>query len=432
LFPAPPAVPAGRGDKSGPDLAVAEPASTRARTNAPESATTRAPLGLGSALLLAAGLSLGTFVALGLARFSYGLLLPAMRSDLSWSYAQAGAMNTLNGVGYLLGALVANRVARTVGARRSFAISMAITAIALGGSGLTRSFVVLMGLRLLAGISGAQTFITGLSLAARLGGRVPGAAALLIGVCCAGGGAGIAVSAVIVPPLAGEAGPGWAAAWMAMGALAGVALLAALPALRLLDEPVTEAESGRHLPYIRRLAPTMCAYAFFGLGYFTYITFIVAHLRQQGTPTATITLFWSVLGLAALIGVVAWRPLLDRLRAARGLALINATLVVGAALPLISASPLSAYASAVLFGASFLAAPTAVTELVRREMPASAWTGGIAALTIAFAIGQCGGPALAGALSDAAGTRAGLAVAAIALGATAITSLMQRDVALGP
>jgi len=42
----------------------------------------------------ALGLALGPAVAL--ARFAYGLLLPSMRSDLSWSFAQAGAMNTAN------------------------------------------------------------------------------------------------------------------------------------------------------------------------------------------------------------------------------------------------------------------------------------------------------------------------------------------------
>ena len=47
------------------------------------------------------GLSIGPLVALGLARFAYALLLPAMRTSLDWSYVQAGAMNTANAGGYL-------------------------------------------------------------------------------------------------------------------------------------------------------------------------------------------------------------------------------------------------------------------------------------------------------------------------------------------
>ena len=39
--------------------------------------------------------------ALGLARFGYAVLLPSMRTDLRWSYTQAGGMNTANALGYL-------------------------------------------------------------------------------------------------------------------------------------------------------------------------------------------------------------------------------------------------------------------------------------------------------------------------------------------
>src|ERR1700750_3333276 len=48
-------------------------------------------------------------VSLGLARFSYALLLPPMRAELHWSYFVAGAMNTANAAGYLAGALLAPR-----------------------------------------------------------------------------------------------------------------------------------------------------------------------------------------------------------------------------------------------------------------------------------------------------------------------------------
>ena len=53
-------------------------------------------------LLTAAALALGAAVSLGLARFSYALLLPPMRVDLGWNYLTAGAMNTVNAAGYLV------------------------------------------------------------------------------------------------------------------------------------------------------------------------------------------------------------------------------------------------------------------------------------------------------------------------------------------
>ena len=64
------------------------------------------PAGPASSLRLALVLSPGAAVSLGITRFACGLLLPPMRDDLGWSYALAGAMNTSNVAGYLLGVLL--------------------------------------------------------------------------------------------------------------------------------------------------------------------------------------------------------------------------------------------------------------------------------------------------------------------------------------
>lgn len=65
---------------------------------------------------LALALSTGAALSLGITRFAYGLLLPPMRADLGWSYTLAGAMNTVNALGYLLGALVTPRLLQRFGA----------------------------------------------------------------------------------------------------------------------------------------------------------------------------------------------------------------------------------------------------------------------------------------------------------------------------
>src|SRR5437868_775176 len=70
-------------------------------------------------LVVAAALALAAAVSLGLARFSYALLLPPMRNDLGWSYLTAGAMNTINAAGYLAGALIMPAWLRHASARRA-------------------------------------------------------------------------------------------------------------------------------------------------------------------------------------------------------------------------------------------------------------------------------------------------------------------------
>ncbi len=103
----------------------------------------------------AAGLALGPAVGLGLARFAYALLLPSMRAGLHWSFAIAGAMNTANAFGYLLGALLAGRLARRYGARRAFVFSTGLTALSLLAVAATSATPGLAGLRAAAGVSGA-------------------------------------------------------------------------------------------------------------------------------------------------------------------------------------------------------------------------------------------------------------------------------------
>lgn len=94
-----------------------------------------------------------------LARFAYGLLLPAMRADLGWTYAQAGAMNTSNAAGYLFGQLAAVRLARRFGSHRTLLGALLVTALSVLGCAATGHLAALLVLRLLAGAAGAVAFV---------------------------------------------------------------------------------------------------------------------------------------------------------------------------------------------------------------------------------------------------------------------------------
>ena len=158
----------------------------------------------------AAALALGAAISLGLARFSYALLLPPMRADLGWSYFTAGAMNTVNAAGYLVGALLLPRALARFDARTLLLAGGFGTALVLAAHGLARSDMALYALRGLAGVCSAATFATGGLLAARLG-QAPGAKpALVLGLYYGGTGLGIIASALIVPPLRVAGGLGGA------------------------------------------------------------------------------------------------------------------------------------------------------------------------------------------------------------------------------
>jgi MFS family permease len=168
-------------------------------------------------LVTAAALALGAAISLGLARFSYALLLPPMRAELGWSYFTAGAMNTVNAAGYLVGALLLPRALARVDARTLLLAGGYGTAFVLAAHGLARSDAWLYALRGLAGVASAATFATGGLLAARLGQKPGARPALVLGLYYGGTGLGIIASALVVPPLS------WPQAWWALAATALVA-----------------------------------------------------------------------------------------------------------------------------------------------------------------------------------------------------------------
>jgi predicted MFS family arabinose efflux permease len=373
-------------------------------------------------------LALGPAVAIGLARFAYALLLPSMRADLHWSFATAGAMNTANALGYLAGALLAAVVARRYGTRRVFVASLGVTVLALLATGATGNTIVLVALRAVAGASGAVTFIAGAGLVAAATSAIsPRQAATLLGVYFAGGGAGIVVSGLAIPYLlaATSLTDGWRWGWVLLAGIGAVALAVATPVALASAEPPAPPVADRRWP-ARHLGPVLVSYGLFGAGYIAYMTFIVAFLKGHGTGPGGITAFWVVLGAASIAGAFAWARPIARLRAGRGPAMVLAVLGAGALLPLVSRSPEATMGSALLFGGSFLSVVTAVTAVARRSLQPHHWTPAVAGLTVAFAVGQCLGPVLAGVLSDGpAGLMVGLALSVGVLLAGAVVALTQ-------
>ncbi len=382
-----------------------------------------------AAMLQALALSLGPAVALGLARFGYALLLPAMRADLGWTYAAAGGMNTANAIGYLLGALFAAPIAARWGTRRSFAGGMLVTALALLATGLATHYGVLLVWRFVSGVGGAIVFILGATLVTHLAAGLPARVGLVIGVYTGGVGIGILGSGLVLPGWLERSGPGvWPLAWIGMGIAAVAALVIARRVSRTLREPPARPAGQPRGFGARALGFALASYSLFGLGYIAYMTFIIAYLRTRGGGAGEVSLFWGTLGVATLLSAFVWGPVLDRLQRGRALAATTATVGIGAALPLLSTHPPVMLLSAALFGGSFLSVVAAITLLVRRSLPAHLWSGGIAVFTVAFALGQGIGPVLAGALADrAGGIAAGLGWSAAFLGLGAVAALLQGE-----
>jgi len=165
----------------------------------------RRPLAVGLLLSLAAA------VSLGMGRFSYALLVPPMRADLHWSYLLAGAMNTANAAGYLVGALAAPPALRRWEAGRVLLAGAAATSLSLALTGLVTATLPLLLLRGVTGVASALVFIAGGVLAARLASQAGARSGFLLALYYGGTGSGIVLSALGVPLAERLAAP-WAAA----------------------------------------------------------------------------------------------------------------------------------------------------------------------------------------------------------------------------
>ena len=101
------------------------------------------------------------FGSLGLARFGYSALLPAMQQALGMDNAQAGALASANLIGYLLLSALGGALASRYGARRVIVIGLVAAALGMLLTGLARTFVQALVWRMVTGAgSGAEVTVT--------------------------------------------------------------------------------------------------------------------------------------------------------------------------------------------------------------------------------------------------------------------------------
>jgi predicted MFS family arabinose efflux permease len=383
-------------------------------------------------------LALGTTAALGLARFAYGLLVPAMRDELGWSLAKAGTLTTANSLGYLVGAVAAGPLARRLSETAAFRLGMVLTAAALAANAATGSYPVLLLTRAAAGVSGALVFIAGGVLASRA--AASRGSALPVSIYFAGAGLGIAVSGTVIPPLLSHHPGRWPLAWAGLAAAAGLAAVFSWTAAA--DDPKAGAgtgsgadrldEGGVAAPLadwraVAAMWRVSVAYLLFAAGYIAYITFLSAYLTAHHASVTQVAVTWAALGVAAMAEPVLWSRPLRAWPGARALAAALAALSAAAAVAIISADPAVVIVSAIGYGVSFLVVPAAITGLVHAAVPRPNWTAALAAFTVVFAVGQMAGPYLAGVLADSYGAGATLVWTAALCAAGSVASLTARS-----
>jgi predicted MFS family arabinose efflux permease len=375
-------------------------------------------------------LALGPAVGIGIARFAYGMVLPAMKTDLGWTYLQSGLMNTVNALGYLAGAFLMGRLARRFGANRVFYGGILVTVVAILLIGTTGNFLLLSLFRLASGLSGAAIFVAGGAIVSSLASGMPQARGTILSMFYAGPGLGIALTALVVPPIFSAFGPlSWRIVWVALGLISFIAGLLALfswrPAPPVSARDVEPGEARYHpLEHVLLLA----GYTLFAAGAIGYMTFMVTSLQESGTGASAAAFFWLVVGLASIVAPLIWGRVLSRLNHGYSFALLSVVNALGALLPLLSTSSVVTTISALIFGSSFFTVVATTTAFAARNVAPPDLPKAISYFTIAFGSGQSLGPIVIGMISDHTGSvEAGLALGVGVIMAGAVLGSLQRD-----
>lgn len=373
-------------------------------------------------IALVAWAALGIALNVGIARFTYGVMLPALQRDLALDYFGGGALNAAHLLGYLAGTLAAPMLARQLGmprlaryAHALVAVSALLCAIAPGGTSAGPALLALGRLGTGLGAGAGIVAILVIVFAA-----VPAASrSLASALVWSGMGFAVVLSGLAAGPLV-EGAYGWRAAF-AVSAVLGALLALVFPPRGLRPagaEPAIQQPGHGLRQFLRaRWVFLIGAYFMFGAGYIAYSTFAGARLAAIGAPLASVSGMWIAFGAAMIAGSAITFALL-RIDRRRKFALV-AALLAGALGALASWSDATGAAllGALLVGLGTAATPTIVTTYTRERCSAEDYALAFSVATAALGIGQLLGPLAAGALADRLG------VAAVALFAVAVYAM---------
>jgi len=335
-------------------------------------------------------------VGLGLARFAFAPLVPALVSNHWFSAAQAAYLGSANFAGYLTGALLAQPVAARIAPAHVLRVMILLAGVSFLACAHPAPFAWFALWRAAGGLAGGLIMVLSATLVLQ---HVPAhRRGLAGGAIFAGVGIGVIIAASVVPRLIAIGLP---LAWNGLGALCIVLAIATWTSW-----PADAAgQSVKERPPVN--APVLILFAVYALnaiGLVPHTMFLVdMAARELGYGIAAGAVLWLIFGIGAIIGPLAAGRAGDALgfRAV----LLGMLLVQAAAVALAWMSSniwVLALSSFIMGGCTPGIAPVVlgrVRELIPHDPRGQRAVWSLA--TTAFAIGQAGGAfALSGILGS--------------------------------
>jgi predicted MFS family arabinose efflux permease len=267
-----------------------------------------------------------TLSGIGLARFSFVPLFPAMVAAGWVTGPEAGLLGATNLAGYLAGVLGGRAIAHRIETARALDLGMALAAVSFAACTWNGGVMWLALWRGLAGLAGGILMaLAGPAVQGAVDASRRGAAG---GIVIAGVGSGIVIASLAVPALLPA---GLSIAWLGLAAL--VLALWAFARSHWPNTPVAAPDALLSLPSGKRVLPLYLLYGFAGAGTVPHmIYFVDLAVRGRGLGGEAGGLLWLIFGVGAVGGTLAGGRAADRWGGVIGLKVWLASQAIAAGL----------------------------------------------------------------------------------------------------
>lgn len=351
--------------------------------------------------------AVGAAVAQAFGRFTYGVLLPAVRDDLGISNTVAGTLGTVNVGAYLIGTIVVAAATSRFRLLAVMRVGFVFSTAGLVLAAITPGPWVLAVAMFSSGLGGAMIWIPAPVVAAAA--LAPERRGLALGSISSGIGVGIVftgqLSGYIRSTLGDES---WRTVYVIQAAIAVVVMAATLAFIRHDQARPSGQRTGiGGFQVLRRMPgwiPATLAYTSFGFMYLLVVAFLTTRLEDDsGWTGSRASLAFTLLGIAVIAGGPLFITVARRVgpRPALAAAFTGWSLLALAVLPGWLGVTL---ASSIGLGLMFGGIPTMITLYVVENTSVEDYGPSYAAATLAFGVAQMLSPQIGGLTADLAGS----------------------------
>ena len=359
----------------------------------------------------------GAIVAQAFGRFTYSVLLPAIRNDLDHSNTVAGLLGTTNVLAYLVGTFVVasltTRYKLLAVLRSGFVFSLA----GLAGAAVAPNALVL-GIALFSmGFGGALIWVPSPAIAAQAVGE--NRRGFAVGAVGGGVGTGIVITGQLARIVRERSGDeAWRDVYRIDFALGVLAVLVILLFLRHRQSaPTGQKVGGAGFGSLKQMpgwVPITGAYVAYGFCYLIAVSFLTSRLEDDAGYTESLaSTMFTLVGFGAVAGGILMGIIADQI-GERITLVIGFCVFASALVGILTGVVAVVVVGSVIVGLMFGGLPSVVIGYVVRNTTADSFGPSFAAATFAFGIAQVTSPQLGGLIADLTGGFALVFIVAIA------------------